>query len=188
MKSSEWMNKLNSQIVLGQWEVLLLSSELKGNDKERRLERWFRAWKYRVKTIFKQQEGRWANIRDGQRSEGAQRRRTAVGKPSILKSRDITSPTKVHLVKALVFPVVMYRCEIKTIKKAECQRIDAFVFGVGEDSWESLDCKEIQPVHSEGDQSWVFFGRNDAKAETPVPWPPHVKSWLIGKDSAAGRD
>ena len=51
-----------------------------------------------------------------------------------------------------------------------------------------LDCKEIQPIHSKGDQSWVFFGRNDAKAETPVPWPPHVKSWLIGKDSAAGRD
>ena len=51
-----------------------------------------------------------------------------------------------------------------------------------------LDCKEIQPVHSEGDQSWVFFGRNDAKAEAPVLWPPHVKSWLIGKDSDAGRD
>ena len=51
-----------------------------------------------------------------------------------------------------------------------------------------LDCKEIQPVHSEGDQPWDFFGRNDAKAETPVPWPPHVKSWLIGKDSDAGRD
>ena len=51
-----------------------------------------------------------------------------------------------------------------------------------------LDCKEIQPVHSEGDQAWVFFGRTDAKAETPVLWPPHVKSWLIGKDSDAGRD
>ena len=51
-----------------------------------------------------------------------------------------------------------------------------------------LDCKEIQPVHSKGDQSWVFFGRNDAKAETPILWPPHVKSWLIGKDSDAGRD
>ena len=51
-----------------------------------------------------------------------------------------------------------------------------------------LDCKEIQPVHSEGDQSWVFFGRNDAKAETPVLWPPHAKSWLLGKDSDAGRD
>ena len=52
----------------------------------------------------------------------------------------------------------------------------------------ALDCKEIQPVHSEGDQAWDFFGRNDAKAETPVLWPPHVKSWLIGKDSDAGRD
>ena len=51
-----------------------------------------------------------------------------------------------------------------------------------------LDCKKIQPVHSKGDQPWVFFGRNDAKAETPVLWPPHVKSWLIGKDSDAGRD
>ena len=51
-----------------------------------------------------------------------------------------------------------------------------------------LDCKEIQPVHPKGDQSWVFFGRNDAKAETPVLWPPHVKSWLTGKDSDAGRD
>ena len=60
--------------------------------------------------------------------------------------------------------------------------------GVGEDSWESLDCKEIQPVHSEGDQPWDFFRRNDAKAETPVLWPPLLKSWLIGKDSDAGRD
>ena len=51
-----------------------------------------------------------------------------------------------------------------------------------------LDCKEIQPVHSKGDQSWVFFGRNDANAESPVLWPPHAKSWLIGKDSDAGRD
>ena len=51
-----------------------------------------------------------------------------------------------------------------------------------------LDCKEIQPVHSKWDQPWVFFGRNDAKAETPILWPPHAKSWLIGKDSDAGRD
>ena len=61
-------------------------------------------------------------------------------------------------------------------------------YGVGEDSWESLDCKEIQPVHSEGDQPWDCFGRNDAKAETPVLWPPDAKSWLIGKVSDAGRD
>ena len=60
--------------------------------------------------------------------------------------------------------------------------------GVGEDSWESLDCKEIQPVHPKGDQPWDFFGRNDAKAETPLLWPPHGKSWLTGKDSDAGRD
>ena len=94
---------------------------------------------------------------------------------SILKSRDITQPTKVHLVKAMVFPVVMYRCEIWTVKKAECRRIDAFV--VLEKTLESpLDCKEVQPVHPKGDQSWVFFGRTDAKAETPVLWPPHVKS------------
>ena len=60
--------------------------------------------------------------------------------------------------------------------------------GVGEDSWESLGLQEIQPVHSEGDQPWDFFGRNDAKAETAVLWPPHAKSWLIGKDFDAGRD
>ena len=60
--------------------------------------------------------------------------------------------------------------------------------GVGEDSWESLDYKNIQPVHPKGHQSWVFFGRTDAKAETPILWPPHVKSWLIGKDRDAGRD
>ena len=85
---------------------------------------------------------------------------------SIFKSRDITLPRKVRLVKAMVFPVVMYGCQSWTVKKAERQRIDE----------SPLDCKEIQPVHSEGDQSWDFFGRTDAKAETPVLWPPHVKS------------
>ena len=95
---------------------------------------------------------------------------------SILKSRDITLPAKVCLVKAMVFPVVMYGCKSWTVKKAECRRIDAFELWVLEKTLESpLHCKEIQPVHSKGDQSWVFFGRNDAKAETPVLWPPHVK-------------
>ena len=109
----------------------------------------------------------------------------------------ITLPTKAHLVKAMVYPVVMYGCESWTIKKAEHQRIDAFelwfwrrllrVPWTARKTLESpLDCKEIQPVHSEGDQPWDFFGRNDGKAETPVLWPPHVKSWLIGKDSNAG--
>ena len=85
-------------------------------------------------------------------------------------------PTKVRLVKAMVFPVVMYGREIWTVKKAECRRIDVFEHGVGEDSGSPLDCKEIQPVHSEGNQPWDFFGRNDAKAETPVLWSPHAKS------------
>ena len=96
---------------------------------------------------------------------------------SILKSRDITLPTEVHLVKAMVFPVVRYGCERWTVKKAECRRIDAFEPVVLEKTLESpLDCKEIQPVHCEGDQLWVFSGRNDAKPETPVLWPPHAKS------------
>ena len=103
---------------------------------------------------------------------------------SVFKSRDITLPTKVRLVKAMVFPAVMYGCESWSVKKAEHRRIDAF-----EKTLESpLDCKEIQPVHSKGVQSWVFIGRTDAEAETPILWPPHAKSWLIGKDSHAGRD
>ena len=93
---------------------------------------------------------------------------------SVLKSRDFTLPTKVHIVKAMVFPVVTYRYESWTIKMVECQRIDAVVL---EKTLESpLDCKEIQTVHSKGDQPWVFFGRKDAKAETPILWPPHAKS------------
>ena len=107
---------------------------------------------------------------------------------SIFKSRDITLSTKVRLVKAMVFPVVMYGCESWTVKKAELRRIDVFELWCWRRLLSLLDCKEIQPVHSEGDQAWDFFGRNDAKAETPVRWPPHAKSWLIGKDSDAGRD
>ena len=95
---------------------------------------------------------------------------------SILKSRDITLPTKVRLVKAMVFPVVMYGCESWTGKKAECQRIDAFELWCWRSLESPLDCKEIQLVHSEGDQPWDFFGRNDDEAETPVLWPPHAKS------------
>ena len=99
---------------------------------------------------------------------------------SIFKSRDITLLTKVHLVKAMVFPVVMYGCESWTVKKAEHQRIDAFELWCWRRLLRTLesplDCKEIQPVHSEGDQPWDFFGRNDDKAETPVLWPPHAKS------------
>ena len=107
---------------------------------------------------------------------------------SIFKSRDITLPTNVRLVKAMVFPVVMYGCERWTVKKTEHRRIDAFELWCWRRLESPLDCKEFQPVHSEGDQPWDFFGRNDAKAEAPVLWPPHVKSWLTGKDSDAGRD
>ena len=83
---------------------------------------------------------------------------------SILKSRNITLPTKVHLAKAMVFSVVMYGCESWTIKKVDCWRIDAFELWC----WRRfLDRKEIQPVHPEGDQSWVFIGRTDAEAEPP---------------------
>ena len=96
---------------------------------------------------------------------------------SIVKSREITLSTKVCLVKAMFFPVVMYGCDSWTVKKAERQRIDAFELWCWRRLFESpLDCKEIQPVHPEGDQPWDFFGGNDAKAETPVLWPPHAKN------------
>ena len=107
---------------------------------------------------------------------------------SILKSRDITLPTKAYLVKAMVFPIVIYGSESWTLKKAEHQRIDA-LFVVSEKTHESpLDHKEIQPVHPKGNQSWILIGRTDVEAETPILWPPDVKSWLIWKDPDSGRD
>ena len=111
---------------------------------------------------------------------------------SIFKSRDITLSTKVHLVKAMVFPVVMYGCESWTTKKAECRRIDAVelwcwkrllrVPWTARRSNQSI-LKEIS-VH----WRWVFIGMTDAEAETPILWPPHATSWLTGKDSNAGKD
>ena len=99
---------------------------------------------------------------------------------SILKGRDVTLPTKVRLVKAMVFPVVMYGCW--SVKKAECRRTDAFELWCWRRLESPLDCRETQPVHPKGDQPWVFIGRTDAEAETPILWPSNVKSWLIGKD------
>ena len=98
-------------------------------------------------------------------------------------------PTKVRLVKAMVFPVVMYGYESWTIKKAEHRRIDSFELWY----WRRLlrfplDCKEIQPVHPKGNKSWIFTGRTDAEAEAPILWPPDMKNWFIGKDPAAGKD
>ena len=91
---------------------------------------------------------------------------------NILKSRDITLPTKVLLVKAIVFPIVMYGCESWTIKRAERRK----TVGLEKTLESPLDCKEIQPVHPKGDQSWVFIGRTDAEAEAPVLWPPDAKN------------
>ena len=101
----------------------------------------------------------------------------------VLKSRDITLPAKVHIVKAIVFSVVMYWCESWTIKKAECQRIVLSNCGSEEDSGESPG-----PGNSKGNQPWIFIGKTDAEAEAPVLWPPDAKSQLIGKDPDAGRN
>ena len=93
-----------------------------------------------------------------------------------IKKQDIPLPTKVRLVKAMVFPVVMYGCESWTIKKVEHRRIDAFELWCWRRLSKSpLDCKEIQPVHPKGDQSWVFIGRTDAEAETPNTLAPDAK-------------
>ena len=98
-----------------------------------------------------------------------------------MKSKDIILPTKVHLVKAMVFPVVMYGCKSWTVKKAEGRRIDAFELWCWRRllrvPWTARRSNHSKgDPHSKGDQPWVFFGRTDAKAETPVLWPPHAKS------------
>ena len=101
---------------------------------------------------------------------------------SILKSRDITLPTKVHLVKAMIFPEVMYCFESWTIKKAECQRTDAFELWC----WRRL--LRAPWTAKRSNQSIIVIGRTDAKAEAPILWPPVAKSQIIGKDPDARRD
>ena len=106
---------------------------------------------------------------------------------SIFKSRDISLPTKVHLVNAMVFPVVMYVCELD-YKESWAPKNWCFWSVVLKKTLESpLDCKEIQPVHPKGDQSWLFIGKTDFEALTPILWPPDAKSWLIWKDPDAGK-
>ena len=99
---------------------------------------------------------------------------------SVLKSRDITLSTEVHLVKAMVFPVVMYGCESWAIKKTECRRIDAFELWCWRRllrvPWTARRNKKSFSVHPKGDQSWVFIGRTDTEAETTILWPPDGKS------------
>ena len=107
---------------------------------------------------------------------------------NILKSRDITLPTKVCLVRAMVFPVVMYRCELDH-KEGWVLNNWRFQTVVLEKTLESpLDCKKITPVHPKGNHSRIFIGRTVAKADTPILWSPDAKNWLIGKDPNAGKD
>ena len=106
---------------------------------------------------------------------------------SILKSKDITLPTKVHLVKAMGFPVVMYGCESWTLKKTEHWRIDAFELWC----WRRLlrvpwTARRSNQSILKGNQSWIFIGRTEA--ETPILWSPDAKNWLIGKDHDAGKE
>ena len=106
---------------------------------------------------------------------------------SILESGDITLLTKVHIVKAMAFPVVIYRCENWTIKKAECQRTDAFKLWFWRRLESPLDSKEIKPVNLKGNQPCMFTGRTDAEAEAAILWPPDEKSRFIRKDPDAGK-
>ena len=129
---------------------------------------------------------------DGDCSHGIKRhlllgRKVMTNLDSIFKSRDIALAPKVHLVKAMVFPVVMYGCVLDCeswVPKKWC----FWTVMLKKTLESSLDCEKIQPLQPKGDQSWVFTGRTDAKAETPTLWPPDAKSWLIGKHSDAGRD
>ena len=104
-----------------------------------------------------------------------------------IQNRDVTLPTNVCLVKAIVFPVVMYRCESWTIKKTDCLRNDAFE--VQEKTlYSPLDSKEIESVSSKGNQPWIFIGRTEAEAKVPLLWSPDAKSQLIKRDPDAGKD
>ena len=116
------------------------------------------------------------------------RRKAMTNLDSILKSRDTTLPTKVHLVKGMVFAVVMYGCESWTVKKAEHQRIDAFELWC----WIRLlrvpwTARRSKPVNPKGNKSWKFTGRTDTEAEAPILWPSNAKNWLIGKDLMPGK-
>ena len=106
---------------------------------------------------------------------------------SKLKSRDIPLLTKVYLVKAMVFPIVMCGYVSCTIKESWVSKNWCFWTVVLEKTETPLDCKEIQPLNLNGNQSWIFTGRTDAEAGVPILWPPDVKNWLIWKDPDAGK-
>ena len=106
----------------------------------------------------------------------------------VLKSRDITLPTKVHLVKTMVFPVVMYACESWTAKRLRTKELMLSNCGAGKIPEIPLDCKEIKSVNPKRNQPWIFSGRILAEAEVPTLWPPDAKSRLTGKDSDARKE
>ena len=131
---------------------------------------------------------------DGDCSHGIKRclllgRKAMTNLDSILKSRLITLPTKVHLIKAMVFPVVMYGCENWSYKESWAPKNWCFWTVVLEKTLECpLDCKEMKQVHPEGNQSWIFIGRTDAEVEAPIFWPRDVKNWVVRKDANAAKD
>ena len=115
--------------------------------------------------------------------------RLFVGLVTLTENHDLRYGKELGHIKTMVFPAITYGCERWTVKKAEHWKTDAFELWC----WIRLlrvpwTARRSSPVHPKGDQSWVFIGRTDAEAETPILWPPHVKSWLIGKDPDAGRD
>ena len=111
------------------------------------------------------------------------RRKVMTNLDSVLKSREITLLTKVCLVKAMVFPVIMYGCETWTIKKwLSTQELMFLNCGAGEDSWESTVLQGDKTINSKGNQPWIFIGRTDAEVEALILWPRDAKSWLIEKD------
>ena len=115
-------------------------------------------------------------------------RKAVTNLDSILKSRDITLPTKIHLVKGMAFPVVIYGYESWTIKKAEHWRVDVFELWCWRWFLNPLHCTEIKPINPKGNQPWIFIGMTDAEAEAPILWPLDAKNWLIWKDPDAGKD
>ena len=149
--------------------------------------KWGKQWK-QWQTLFWGLQNHW----DGDRSHEIKRelligRKAMINLDSIFKSKDITSSTKDHLVRSMVFPVVVYGCESWTIKKAGHWRLDAFKLWC----WtlkSPFYCKEIQQINPKGNQSWIFIGKTDAETEAPVLWPPDVKNWLLGKGPDAGKD
>ena len=115
------------------------------------------------------------------------RRKAMINLKSILKSRDITLPTKVCLVKTMVFPVVMYGCELDYKENWAPKNWCFWLW-----CWRRLlrvpwTARRFQPVHPKGNQSWIIIGRTDAEAEAPILWPPDAKNWLIGKDPDSGK-